>query len=89
MNTTKQFATLYVSNLLEDVFFNPQIIEKNFNLKVVKNNPDEICVLCQDGINTEIIKYKCVYCSCHLHHSCINNYTKDINLNKCFQCSRS
>lgn len=89
MNTIeiiKSFSISYVDKLIEDNFFNVTIIEKNFDVKRVNTTSEEICLLCLENVNQEIIVYKCIQCSCHLHHSCLNNYAKSYTFTNCIQC---
>ena len=89
MNTTniiKDFAKNYVNDLIETNLFSVSIIEQKFDVKRVNNNSDDICLLCLENTNQEIIIYKCIKCSCHLHHSCLNNYAKSYSFNNCIQC---
>ena len=90
MNTIiKDFATNYVDNLLNIVFFPPQLLQDEFHLtKLDKTNynKDEICMICNEYLNIEIINYKCKSCSCHLHHNCANLYFSNYIINNCMQC---
>lgn len=91
MNTQEiisDFSKNFVNGLIEDNFFDVKCIEVQFDMKRVENSDEEkeICMLCLDDVDTELIAYKCIECSCHLHHSCLNNYAKSHAMTNCIQC---
>ena len=94
MNTQEiitAFSKNFIDGLIEDNFFDVKCIEVLFDMKRVENVEDieeekERCMLCLDDIDTELIAYKCDNCSCHLHHSCLNNYAKSYSITNCIQC---
>jgi hypothetical protein len=96
MNTQEiitAFSKNFIDGLIEDNFFDIKYIEVQFDMTRVDNKSlneedKEICLICLDDIDTEIIAYKCNDCSCHLHHSCLNNYSKSHSMNNCIQCKR-
>lgn len=97
MNTQEiitDFSQHFIDMLIEDNFFDIKYIELQFDMtqvekKSIENTEDkEICLICLDDIDTELIAYKCNDCSCHLHHSCLNNYAKSYPMNNCIQCKR-
>jgi hypothetical protein len=83
------FAKKYIDNLLNIVFYSPKLLQKDFHLiKLDKSNynNNEICMLCQEYLDIEIINYKCKSCSCHLHHNCVNLYLSNNIIFNCMQC---
>lgn len=85
------FSKSFVDELIEDNFFDIMHIEVHFDMKRVENIDEgdeekERCMLCLDDVDTELIAYKCNECSCHLHHSCLNNYAKSHSMTNCIQC---
>jgi len=86
------FSKKMVGDLLETNFFEVDVIEKTFDMvRVVKKGGDankskDTCMICLDDINVELIAYKCIKCTCHLHHSCLNNYAKSYVMTNCIQC---
>lgn len=94
MNTQEIVAEVskkYIDGLIGEHFFDIIYIEVNFDMKRVKNVKDsngekERCMLCLDDVDTEPIAFKCNECSCHLHHSCLNNYAKSYQMTNCIQC---
>lgn len=80
------FSIKYVDELIEDNFFDIKYIENNFDMKQVLKTKGEICMLCLEDMSSEEIGYKCIECSCHLHHSCLNNYAKSYSMTHCIQC---
>lgn len=87
INIIKTFAKYYVDELLITNFYPSDLIEYNYYLKQIYNdNINEICMICNDDINNEIIIYKCRQCSCYLHHSCANSYFMKCDVNNCMQC---
>jgi|Laugresu1bdmlbdd_1035124.scaffolds.fasta_scaffold20068_2 hypothetical protein len=86
-NLIKNFAINYINNLLDIVFYSPLLLQDNFHLTKLDNyNKEEICMLCNEKLNIEIINYKCKACSCHLHHNCANIYFSNYIVNNCMQC---
>lgn len=96
MNTQEvitAFSKDFIDGLIEDKFFDIMYIEVHFDMKRVEKvdgdeNDEEKdrCMLCLEDIDTELIAYKCNECSCHLHHSCLNNYAKSHSMTNCIQC---
>jgi len=94
MNTQEfitAFSKEFIDGLIEDNFFDIKYIEVHFDMKRIENVKDsgkekERCMLCLDDVDTELIAYKCDECSCHLHHSCLNNYAKSYPMTNCIQC---
>jgi hypothetical protein len=94
MNTQEVITTFskeFIDGLIEDNFFDIMYIEVHFDMKRIENVEDsgdekERCMLCLDDVDTELIAYKCNECSCHLHHSCLNNYVKSYSITNCIQC---
>ena len=94
MNTQEvisAFSKEFIDGLIEDNFFDIMYIEVHFDMKRIENVEDsdeekERCMLCLDDVDTELIAYKCNECSCHLHHSCLNNYAKSHPMTNCIQC---
>jgi hypothetical protein len=91
INIIKKFTKYYVDDLLITNFYSPLLIEYNYYLNEINSEYDntkldEICMICNDDINNEIIIYKCKQCSCYLHHSCANNYFINCDVDKCMQC---
>lgn len=83
----KKFAKYYIDDLLITNFYSTYLIEYNYYLKqILQNKIKEICMICNDDINNELIIYKCRRCSCYLHHSCANNYFINCDVYKCMQC---
>lgn len=90
IDVIQKFAKYYVNDLLITNFYSPLLIEYNYYLNEIDNKNlqlDEICMICNDDINNEIIIYKCKQCSCYLHHSCANNYFMNCDVTKCMQCN--
>lgn len=83
----KSFSTLFINESIEDNFFGVASIEKKFDMKRIDTNKSEdICLLCLEHVNQEIIAYKCIKCSCHLHHSCLIKYVTSYTFTNCMQC---
>ena len=86
----KDFATNFVNNLLNTNFYDPKLLENDFYLTHLKHKDpkyiNEICMICTDDINIELISYKCKKCTCFLHHSCANEYYSKYNVYECMQC---
>jgi hypothetical protein len=82
----KSFSCLFVRDVIEDNFFDVKHIEKKFDVKRIEKKTEDICLLCLEDINEELIAYQCIKCSCKLHHSCLNRYTKSYKYTKCMQC---
>lgn len=91
------FSKKFVDNLIEDNFFDVKTVEDTFDMKRVEKKEfmkgenecgeeSETCMLCLGSVDEELIAYKCKYCSCHLHHSCLNNYAKIYTMTNCIQC---
>ena len=86
------FSKKLVDDLFETNFFEVNIIEKKFDMvRVVKKDGDAnkskyTCMICLYDINEELIAYKCIKCTCHIHHSCLNNYAKSYVMTNCIQC---
>ena len=92
MNTQYTNASAYdqfIDSLNEDNFFDIMYMEVRFDMKQVEKNDNlekETCMICLEDIDNKTVAYKCVKCSCHLHHKCLNNYAKSCIITNCIQC---
>jgi len=88
-NIIKDLVINYVENLLNILFYSPLLLQDDFHLTKldkINYNKDEICMLCNENLDIEIINYKCKSCSCHIHHNCANLYFSNYVVYNCMQC---